>query len=1760
MSYSKKHHFRQNLEIVKQVLSLEVLQQKATSEQINLFRQYSGFGALKCVLLPAETEEDKRQWTKSELELFPLVQELHRIIRVNTSGEEEYKRYLDSLKNSVLTAFYTPTEIVNTIATSLSKTGIQVQNILDPSAGAGQFVRDFKVAFPQSNIVAYEKDLITGKILQRLYPDEKVFSAGFETIPSSSNSHFDIVTSNIPFGDIVVPDVNFHLSKDATRQFAAQRIHNYFFLKGIDTLREGGILAFITSRGVADAPTNKPVREWLMHNSNLVSAVRLPNNLFSENAGTDVGSDLIILQKNSHKTELSNEEKKFVEITQTKAGIGINKYIYNRGNLIFTETNIGKDLYGKPAVILTYNKGIANVAQELQQYLTRDFAEKLNHDVHQQHISLSRSPSLVQKQSTKVKSSEPVATLYDLFGFSHPQNKPASSSEKLQIPYIGKIESHLRIGSLVKQNQSIGTLSTGEDGNFLFNPVEIKDAKKAAHYIEIRDAYYSLFNTEQITQIEHQSERERLNQFYDEFVSHYGVLNSKGNRILIDMDATRKEILAIERQDGENFTKSDIFNKPIAFAQNIEATTPEEALLVSLDKYNDVNIGFISRQLNLSEDEVIKKFEGKIFYNPLHKTGYEIAGKFLSGNVVEKLNALKSVVEDNEYLTKSITALQNVIPEKIPFELLEFNFGERWLPIKVYEDFASYLFNTKIDVRYYVASDEFVVKSKTYTAEIYDKYNVRTTSRRYDGIKLMQYALHNVAPNITKTIEVNGEERKVRDTQAIQRVNTKIEEIRDEFTTWINRQPQTFKDEICDLYNRKFNCFIKATYDGSHQTLPGLSFERFKYQSLYDSQKNAIWMLKQNGGGIIDHEVGGGKTMIMCCAAHEMKRLGIANRPMIIGLKANIQAIAETYRDAYPMAKILYPGKDDFTKSNREEFIYKIKNNDWDCVILTHEQFGNIPQSLKIQKDILNEELNAAEENLWVANNENGASKAQLRGLERRKVSIETRLAVVNQKMNTKKDNVPDFEELGIDHIFIDESHQFKNLTFATRHNQVAGLGNPTGSGRALNLLYALRTIQKRSGKDLGATFLSGTTISNSLTELYLIFKYLRPKAMAEQNIHSFDAWAAVYAKKTTDYEFSVTNEIIQKDRFRHFIKVPELSAFYSEITDFKTTADIGIERPQKNEILYNIPPTSEQERFTQKLIYFAKTGDATILGRAPLSEKEEMAKMLLATNYARKMSLDMRLISPEYEDHIDNKLSHCANKILEYYQKFNTQKGTQFVFSDLGTYKSGEWNVYDELKRKLTDKGIPEKEIKFVHEATTDKKRDEMFKAMNAGKIRILIGSTQKLGTGVNAQERAVAVHHLDTPWRPSDLEQRTGRAVRTGNKIAQQFNDNKVDVFIYATEKTLDTYKFNLLQNKQTFISQIKNNKLGCRSIDEGSMDEASGMNFAEYVAILSGDTHLLEKAKLEKKVAVLESERTNFYNDRYKNNQRIEKINEDIETNKAIIVRLKSDFKIYREQSQKSPNELPNVDLSGVGGGLLTERIAKKLHSVRETAKTTGFYEPIGTLYNGEFTLLVKTETSMKDGGFEFTENRFFIEHPQSKIKYSYNYGILAQDPEKACANFINALNRIPEIIENYEHRNSELEKPLPVLREMVNKEWAKEAELRHLKTELSGLENKISENLDAKKIVENIPEQQFPTKIGGIALTSEQRTALANGETIKIAGITNKSGNKCTSDIRWNHQERKLEYNNTIPMTMKEPLKKEKQNEEKLGKQYRQPIHL
>lgn len=1763
MGFSKRQHLQSNVQALKIAFTLEKEKRKATQGERQQLMQYSGFGGLKFVLNPVQNLIDINQWRKTEQELFPLTQELHQLLKEHATDEKQYRRYVDSMRNSVLTAFYTPPLLIDAISNSLTKNGVHIQKFLEPAAGIGSFIQSFTGDTP--NVTAYEKELLTGKILKQLYPDSNIRISGFEEIPEKEQGSYDVIASNIPFGDTAVFDLSYSRSKDTAKIQAARSLHNYFFLKGTDMLRDGGILAFITSQGVLNSPKNEPIRRVLMQNNNLVSAVRLPNNLFTDYAGTEVGSDLIILQKNPQKQYLTETEELFCQSRLTPYNTPSNALFGDNKRIIHTDQVLGTDPYGQPALIYTHSDGVEGIGSDLKQMLSEDFFMRLDMDMYQgkrKEQPVIQVPVIVKptppesappihKPEAEIVSTvspnnntiteegqlsifdlfenevetvayapvEPVKTkkqpakqkkavkkayqtnlfsgldkLPDTSSFSKSSNNGSTSNNKNREDKIGDLFSGANANGRTEKTTSytipepanytqeiqpfhrndclaidhgwVGYLKdfASNKQQAMFHPLQLPSSQKtrAQAYIALRDSYLNLYHKEATTQTEHKEARENLNSHYDAFVKRYGNLNSANNIMFIKTDSSGNEIPYLERVVGGVVHKADIFYHPVSFSVAVLATdNPDEALAASLNKYGHVNLDYMSEISGIASDDLKEALQGRIFYNPIQKE-YEIKERWIAGNVVEKAQAIKDYLEANPedaQAKESLTALEEAQPRRIAFEELDFNLGERWIPTGVYARFASHLFDTEIRIYYSESSDDFSIVCDQKNVHIWDKYAVKSQSRTFDGIALIKHALVNTTPDITKKIMIGDKEVKVRDMEAIQMANSKIDEIRTAYTEWLHAQNDAFKKRLTDQYNDTFNCFVRPQYDGSHQDFPGLDRKALGIEDLYASQKDAVWMIKLSGGAICDHEVGAGKTLIMCAAAQEMKRLGLAHKPIIMGLKSNVHEIAQTYRTAYPHAKILYPGKEDFTPKKRLRIFGDIKNNDWDCVILTHDQFGMIPQSPEMQKEILQAELDNVEENLAALEAQGKEiSRGMLKGVIVRKQNLEVKLKTLQYDIENRKDDIVDFKMMGIDHLLVDESHQFKNLMFNTRHERVAGLGNMQGSQKALNLLFAIRTIQERTGKDLGATFLSGTTISNSLTELYLLFKYLRPQALEKQGVNCFDAWAAIYARKTTDYEFSVANTIVQKERFRYFIKVPELAQFYSEITDYRTAKDIGIDRPDKNEVLYNIPPTPDQDAFIKNLMEFAKSGNATLLGRPPLTEREEKAKMLIATDYARKMSLDMRMVSTKYEDHPDNKASHCAAKLAEYYNRFKAQKGTQFVFSDLGTYKPGEWNVYGEIKRKLVqDHGIPAHEIRFIQEAKTDKQRKELIDGMNQGKVRILFGSTSMLGTGVNAQKRAVAVHHLDTPWRPSDLAQRDGRAIRKGNEIAKFFADNKVDVIIYAVEKSLDSYKFNLLYNKQLFIDQLKNNNLGKRTIDEGSMDEKSGMNFSEYVAILSGNTDLLDKAKLEKQIAGLESEKQAFNRSKFSSKYKLEDVSAMLESAGSRLERMSLDWGNLQERIQKRPDgTLANpVALDGLSPNADVKQIGTKLNQIADKARTGGQYEDIGNLYG--FTLLVKTEMSQKEG-MDIKVNRFLVQG-EGNIKYTYNNGIMAKDPETAAMNFLKALEKLPGYIEQEQKKITELKKDLPVLQEVVNGTWTKENKLSDLKTELAAVDRKI-----------------------------------------------------------------------------------------------------
>ncbi len=1071
MAFNRKQRLRDNIEAIRTAFILDREQRTPTAREKLLLERYCGFGGLKCILNPAKELTDAVHWAKSDLELFAPTVELHRLVRENSKDDTEYKRYVDAMKQSVLTAFYTPPEITGTIADVLHGHGIRPDRVLEPSAGVGAFVDAVLENKPDADIMAFEKDLMTGKILGHLHPDQKVRVQGFEKIEKPFTDYFDLAISNIPFGDVAVFDPEFTGSHDPARRSAPKAIHNYFFLKSLDAVREGGIVAFITSQGVLDAPSNAPIREYMMRNANLVGVARLPNNLFTDNAGTEVGSDLIILQKNSgKKRELYDYEELFVQTEKTPIGSFQNGYVGSIGMIPHSDLISGTDPYGKPAYKVMHRDGIGQMAEDLREHMDIELykLDKKLYEMHSLHPALGKStvtetistpvvtpeiqlrheiaakpeaatlqpeeekPEIeprrpdysegvqlslldlwgmteeVRKQEAPAKkkktakkesparrmppkpqaqvtpkvttappqpsaasltenrdshetksvsvaakadpddiyatldwdtnppingfyemmmdltperrkelrrlaaqhqekqrvdgtavkaapaidmpekeatkrpeaqtevatvpvtdnnASETTTSLFLEFETEKPKEEPLDLSPR---PFNGMLEPHYRDGSMVLDaSRNLGYLKDLTPYGATFQPLDLTSyqKEKAMLYVSLRDSYERLYRYEAEYHDEGSAQRGALNTCYDEFVMRYGNLNAKHNVKLLMMDAAGRDILSLERAEDGRFVKADIFERPVSFSVESHAnvSSPEEALSASLNKFGTVNLDYMREITDSTEEGLLDALKGRIFYNPL-VTGYEIKDRFIAGNVIEKAERIEAWMGDNSEngrmpeVKQALEALKEAEPPRIAFEDLDFNFGERWIPTGVYAAYMSHLFDTDVKIAYSASMDEFSVACGYRTMKITDEFLVKGYYRNYDGMHLLKHALHNTCPDMMKSIgkDEHGNDIKVRDSEGIQLANAKIDEIRNGFSEWLEEQSPQFKERLTTMYNRKFNCFVRPKYDGSHQTFPDLNLKGLAsrgIKSVYPSQMDCVWMLKQNGGGICDHEV-----------------------------------------------------------------------------------------------------------------------------------------------------------------------------------------------------------------------------------------------------------------------------------------------------------------------------------------------------------------------------------------------------------------------------------------------------------------------------------------------------------------------------------------------------------------------------------------------------------------------------------------------------------------------------------------------------------------------------------------------------------------------------------------------------------------------------------------------------------------------------------------------------------------------------------------
>jgi N12 class adenine-specific DNA methylase len=1787
MAYNTLHKLTGNIAAIRIALAFregDVL----SGEDKTILQNYAGFGGIKAILFPEGPIEEWQKYNASQedLRLYHPMMGFYELLR-NELPEKEYKEAIDSARNSVLTAFYTPASVPKAIYAALQLNDIEPAHIYEPSAGAGIFITGALEAFPKTeSITAIEKDILTGKVLRALSNTNavatKVQIAGFENTTTKDNGSYDLVISNIPFGNFSVYDPT--ISDPAL----TGKIHNYFFAKGMDKLADGGLMAYLTTDAFLNSPSNEGAREYLFSKADFISLAVMPDELMIETGNTRAPSHLLIVQKNIAKQGLSSDEKLLIETEEKQNASGVftcNQYIGKDSNagIIMGTPVAGKNQYGK-AHMAVQNFDLQILGLQLKERINADFYQRFKPQRFPVLSAATENRADEKKKFTflPVPESRPLAApvqlgLFDttpvesinrafdyisdadqryikketarIISTIRTEDNPEHESIMLLTARSGKgnyylyklhsnvaeiilsdrwvnaaqlgndlkklsadlrqydysfiyqgdsslegsfglktaatreyteLEPFYKNGTLAQYNGSTGVLSDVDliGGKALFTPLSEQGHNGFySAYLPLRDSYLKLFKAEadDNSGMSYDKLRHVLNENYGKFEKEYGQLNQAVNRRLILSDEAYglNVLSSLERREKEAYVKSDIFSVNLNKPQQAYFRTEDaaEALAHCLNIRGNVDISFIAEITGNSEANAIDALGDHVYMNPIGNA-WETADQFLSGNVVDKLEQVTALAESqpgNLQYQRSLEALTNNQPEKIPFELLDFNLGERWIPTGYYERFATSLFEVDTKVNFLPSLDSFKVTPSGSNAKTDEQYAITPKEgRKMYGYTLLENALENTAPYFTYESQMGDKKVRLPDNEATQLAYEKIESMRSGFTGWLQQLPAEEKQGIEKLYNDTFNCYKLREYKGSHLTFPGLDKAALGIADLYDSQKDSVWRTVQNRGGLIDHEVGLGKSLVFIVASQEMKRLGIIRKPMILALKANVNQIRDTFRSAYPKARLLAPDENDYAPAKRLRLFHEIKSNNWDCIILTHDQFAKIPQSHELQKLILGAELDNVESDFQTLKAIGGdVSRSVLRGLEIRKTNLSGKLLSVEKAIESKKDEGIQFSELGIDHLFIDESHKFKNLTFTTRHSRVAGLGNQEGSQKALNLLFAVRTLQEKFDADLCVTFLSGTPISNSLTELYLIFKYLRPKEMERQRIENFDGWAAVFARKTTDFEFSVTNQIIAMERFRHFIKVPELAMFYNEITDYKTAAHINLDKPALDEVLVNISPTPAQQDFIKKLMAFAGSGDATILGRPQLSKSEEKAKMLIATNYAKKMAVDMRLIDAHlYGDHPDNKVSTCSRNVADWYHKSTAHKGTQVIFCDIGTPRPGAFNIYDALKDKLVqDFNIPAHEITFIHN-WTERKKPELFRKMNRGDIRVLIGSTEKAGTGLNVQKRVVAMHHMDIPWKPSELDQRNGRGARQGNDIAKQFYGNKVMNYIYAVEQSLDNYKFNLLKNKQLFISQMKNNELSVRTLDEGAMDEKSGMNFSEYIAILSGDTSLLEKSKLEKKAAVLEGLKTAHYRDVSRSRTRLERIVDGKEKDSAALLKLQTDLNNYqsllthdKDGAKSNPLQLNGITSTG------PEQLGSHIISMYKTWKPEMVNERqlIGHLYGMDLYIRHQLDRDYKDF------NTFYAESPATGIRYTYNAGEPNIDnPKVAARHFLNAIDRVVSISGQYQKDVDEADKEIPMLEKVIARPFEKEAELRDLKAELSLLEKQIASGIKEKQV--------------------------------------------------------------------------------------------
>ena len=1580
----KKERFRRNIMAIQLLKKCQEENRFATPEEQILLSKYVGWGGLSEAF-----DENNSAWATEYLELSSVL------------TPEEYA----SARESTLTAFYTPPEVITAIYKAMEQMGFQEGNLLEPSCGIGNFIGMLPDAMQNSKIYGVELDTISAGIAQQLYQKTTIAAQGFEET-NLPDSFFDGVVGNVPFGDFKVSDKRYDKHKFL--------IHDYFFAKSLDKLRPGGVMALVTSKGTMDKE-NPAVRKYIAQRAELLGAIRLPNNTFKGNAGTEVVSDILILQK---RDRLIDIEPDWVHLDTDENGIKMNSYFVQHPEMILGEMKMVSGRFGMEATCVPYEN--ADLAAQLDEAVANIHGEITEYEAEEE----------LEEEDNSIPADPAVRN----FSYTVVDDKIYYRENSRMTPVEVSATAENRIKGMIAIRNSVRTL------------------------IELQ--------TEDYPDSEIKAEQERLNRLYDTFSGKYGLINSRANTSAFSQDSSFSLLSALEiiGEDGELERKADMFSK-----RTIKPHTPvtsvdtaSEALAVSLGEKATIDMDYMMELSGKSENEIFEDLKGVIFLNPLYEYGnsyepkYLMADEYLSGNVREKLRIAKNSAElyPEDYKV-NVEALQKVQPKDLTASEISVRLGATWLPPDDVQEFIFHLLETpryaqwNIKVHFSPFTSEWNIEGKSYDKGNVRAYNTYGTSR-INAYKIIEETLNLKDVRIFDYIEDDeGRKKAVLNKKETAIAQSKQEMIKQEFQDWIWSAPER-RERLCKSYNEKFNSVRPREYDGSHIIFNGMNPEI----ELRVHQKNAVAHILYGGNTLLAHAVGAGKTFEMVAAAQESKRLGLCNKSLFVVPNHLTEQWAAEYLQLYPAANILVATKKDFETKNRKKFCGRIATGDYDAVIIGHSQFEKIPMSIERQRAILEQQLEEITGGIAELKRNRGENFS-IKQLEKSKKSIKQKLDKLNDQ--TKKDDVVTFEELGVDRLFVDESHYYKNLYLYTKMRNVGGIAQ-TEAQKSSDLFMKCRYLDEITG-GRGTVFATGTPISNSMVELYTIQRYLQYNTLVKNGLQHFDAWASTFGETITAVELTPEGTGYRaKTRFAKFYNLPELMAMFKEVADIKTADMLNLPVPEAKYHNIAVKPSEMQKEMVASLAERAEQ----VRGGGVDSSVDNMLKI---TNDGRKLALDQRMLNDMLPDFEGSKINACVDNIYRIWEENTDKKSAQLVFCDLSTPKNdGTFSVYNDIRKKLIGRGIPESEVKFIHEADTDMKKKELFQKTRKGEVRVLLGSTQKMGAGTNVQDKLIALHDVDCPWRPSDLEQRSGRIVRQGNENPQ------VDIYRYVTEQTFDAYLYQLVEGKQKFASQIMTSKSPVRSAED--IDETA-LSYAEIKMLATGNPYIKEKMDLDIQVQKLKMLKSNFLSEKYGLEDKVIKFYpQQIAYLKSRVEGLTTDV----ETAKSHPKPIDEQPLGMMVSGVSYSEKAEAGQAIINACKSMNSPDaiPLGEYRGFQMELY-----------FDTVQRNYVV-----KLKGETSRDVsLGDDAHGNIVRIDNGIERFEEALADTKNSLENMEKQFETAKQEIEKPFAKEEELRAKTARLDELNILLNMDKKENEIVGGEPDEGEP--VGGRKEKSYER---------------------------------------------------------------------